>query len=200
MHRCKICLSSEPFGLKDLLFNSPVCGKCLNHFKDKVKTEIIDGIEYVFLYDYDHFFREIIYLYKAKYNKSLAVVFTYKHSSMLKRKYKGYTFLCVPSNERDNEKRGYNHVEEIAYTISSKVVSPFIKVREWKQSNKKREEREKIKDYITLNDVSVKKLKKVVIIDDIYSTGNTIKACIRHLNIKSDIKVLCICRNVSKKV
>ena len=154
----------------------------------------------MFLYEYDAFFKEIIYLYKAKYNKSLSTVFTYKHRRMLKRKYRGYTFLCVPSNESDNEKRGYNHVEEIAKSISSKVLCPFNKDFEWKQSSKSKEEREEIKKCITLKDHEVENLKKIVLIDDIYSTGNTIKSCIRHLNVKSDIKVLCICRNVSKKI
>jgi len=200
MNRCRICLSSIPRGLLDLLFNNPVCIRCLSKFKDRVRIEYIDGIEHMFLYEYDDFLKDIIYLYKAKYNKSLAKVFTYKHKYALKKKYSKYTFLCVPSNEIDNKKRGYNHVEEIAYTISSKVMSPFLKTREWKQSSKKREERRKIESYIKLENEEVKKIRKVVIIDDIYSTGNTIKTCIRQLNSKSDIKVLCICRNVSKKI
>ena len=62
----------------------------------------------------------------------------------------------------------------------------------------KSNDRDKISEVIGMDQNMIKGLKRIVIIDDIYSTGNTIKSCIRHINSKCDIKVLCICRNMLK--
>lgn len=198
MSKCRVCHSQSYNGLVDLLFDPPVCAKCLEGFEDVFSVEYIDGVEHLFLYEYNSFLRELIYLYKGRYNKDLSTVFVYKYKFYLKYKYRRYTFLCVPSNESDDRKRGFNHVEELAKEISTKVICPFYKNKEWKQSSKKRNKRSDIGKVIDANLDMIKNLKRVVIIDDIYSTGNTIKSCIRHINSKCDIKVLCFCRNVLK--
>ena len=66
MSRCKVCLASSYSGLVDLLFNVPICSTCLKKFKDILKVEKIDGVEHLFLYEYNSFLREIIYLYKGR--------------------------------------------------------------------------------------------------------------------------------------
>ena len=199
MSKCKVCLETKYEGLLDLLIDPPLCASCLSKIKEIVKIEMIDGIEHLFLYEYNSFLREIIYLYKGRYNKDLFDVFTYKYKHFLKYKYRKYTFLCAPSNKDDDLKRSFNHVHQIATSISSKVLSPFYKKKEWKQSDKKREERSNIDEVIGVDENLIKGLKRVVIIDDIYSTGNTIRACVRQIKHKCDIKVLCICRNMLKK-
>ena len=198
MSKCRVCLNESYQGLIDLLFNPPICAQCLNGFEDIVKVEYIDGIEHLFLYKYNSFLRELIYLYKGRYNKALSAVLIYKYKLYLKYKYRKYTFLCVPSNRDDDRKRGFNHVEEIAKEISTKVICPFYKKKRWKQSDMKSNDRDKISEVIGIDQNMIKGLKRIVIIDDIYSTGNTIKSCIRHINSKCDIKVLCICRNMLK--
>jgi orotate phosphoribosyltransferase-like protein len=100
---------------------------------------------------------------------------------------------------KKGKKRDRKSVEKQIATISNKVICPFYKKKDWKQSDKHGDERKGIYDVIGVDFDMIKDLKKVVIIDDIYSTGNTIKSCIRHINSKCDIKVLCICRNVLKK-
>ena len=194
-----MCLKITYSGLMDLLCDVPICSSCIKGIKDLLKIEKINGIEYMFLYEYNNFFRELIYLYKGRYNISLSKVFVYKYQFYLKYKYRKYTFLCAPSSKVDDAKRGFNHVYEVAKCISNKVMCPFYKKSDWKQSDKHGDERKGICDVIGVNLDMIKGLKKVVIIDDIYSTGNTIKSCIRHLNEKCDIRVLCVCRNMLKK-
>ena len=193
-----MCLKSSYSGLIDLLIDVPICSSCLKGMKDLFRIEKINGIEHLFLYEYNSFLREVIYLYKGRYNIELSKVLMYKYRLYLKYKYKKYTFLCVPSNRGDDKKRGFNHVEQLARCISNKVMCPFYKKSDWKQSDKHGKEREGIYDVIGIDLEMVKGLRKVVIIDDIYSTGNTIKSCIRQITQKCDIKVLCVCRNMLK--
>ena len=200
MSLCKVCLKEQYLGLIDLLFDPPVCINCLRSMDSILKREIIDGIEYLFIYKYNDILKDVIFSFKGLYIKDLALVLTYQYKWYLKFKYRKHTFLCVPSTFGDDNKRGFNHVEEIAKTISSKVITPFYKVKEWKQSSKNKKEREDINNVIAVNENMISKLKRIVIIDDIYSTGNTIKSCIRQIKHKCDIKVLCICKNVSKNV
>ena len=71
--------------------------------------------------------------------------------------------MCVPSTLEDDKKRGFNHVEEIARTISSKVIKPFYKIKDWKQSSKKKKERESIKNLIKLSLLLILEQKKNLI-------------------------------------
>ena len=200
MSLCKVCFNQEINTLNDLLFTPPICVKCLAKFKTLFLKEKNKGIEYLFLYNYEGIIKELIYSFKGLYRKDLACVFTYQYKNFLRSKYRGYTFLCAPSMQSDDLKRGYNHVEEIAKSISKKVLKPFYKCKEWKQSDKSYSQRKNIKDIIKVNSEMIKGLKKVVIIDDIFSTGSTIESFIQHIDTNCDIKVLCICRNLSKNV
>ena len=197
---CRVCHQNSILGLNDLLFSPPICVNCLKKFKRIFKIYYINGVEHLFLYEYNDFVKELIYLYKGKYNKSLSDVFTYSEKMFLKLRYLGYTFLCAPSSIHDDIKRDFNHVEEIAKSISLKVIKPFYKISDWKQSSKNKEERAKIEKIIRIDYEKIKGLKKIVIIDDIYSTGSTINACIKLIKHKCKIKVLCICKNVAKNV
>lgn len=93
----------------------------------------------------------------------------------------------VPLHKSKLRKRGYNQAEIIAVSLGEKMgipVAPDVLCRKKKTSAQKElNDKERLKNLenafiITDNDV---KYNKVILVDDIYTTGTTIDACARVL-------------------
>ena len=120
---CLICFSSlfEKSSLSSLLaLNDKVCDSCLSKFKKINKTQIILGVQTTFLYEYNSMMKKLIYQYKGCYDILLKDVFLLQHKFYINRRFKDYTVIFPPSNEYENEKRGYNHIKEIVKTLNLK--------------------------------------------------------------------------------
>lgn len=114
--------------------------------------------------------------------------------------------IPVPIAPNRARKRGFNQALDLAHELSSLTQIPVYdclkRIKETKPQSKcsRKERQTNILDCIGLNpDIDVPELKKVAIIDDIYTTGATIKECIKvlqkELRIKSDmffVIVVCI--------
>lgn len=105
----------------------------------------------------------------------------------------------VPLHEKRKRSRGFNQAEVLAWLIGKKLnlpVMPEIMVRQkntvaQKELNdKERQENVKNAFKIVCNEV---KLKRVLLVDDIYTTGSTIDAAAKALKDKGIEKVYYIC-------
>lgn len=196
---CLICFASlyEKTSLGSLLaLNDKICDNCLSKFKKINKRMLVDGIETLFLYEYNSMLKNIIYQYKGCYDIVLKNVFLIEHKNYINKKFKDYTIIYPPSNDFENEKRGFNHIEEIVKTLNLEYMDIFYKSVEHKQSNLKFNQRERVKDVIKLKENTYLKQKKYLIIDDIYTSGSTLKCIINILLLngikKENIKALII--------
>ena len=119
----------------------------------------------------------------------------------LKIYFSGYKVIPIPSYKKDDELRGFNHVVEVFKMIGLDVLQIIEKTEHFKQAEKSAKERQSIKKYLQLNtDKSLKK-DRVLIVDDIYTTGSTMKAAINlveKLNPK-EIKVLVLAKTKNKE-
>lgn len=173
-----------------------------NHFIQKrelcLGTEIrtLHFISYsAFLYKYK--IRELIHLYKFKKKVYLAKVIAkllydliiLKIPEIVDNK-KNFELVCVPSHYFRVFKRGFNHMNIIAYELSKLLNIRFNKgllIRSKYTSslyNKTKQEREKIiKNCFKVNNTKLEnKNTKIILIDDILTSGTTIKECIKTLN------------------
>ena len=96
----------------------------------------------------------------------------------LKEKYKDYIIVVTPSSLIDNRKRGFAPMEEIGRTIHSNLFLSLYKKEHYKQSDLSFEERKNVKDKIGIENGEVLKGKKVLIIDDVLTSGSTLHACL----------------------
>ena len=203
MKDCKICFSQiKKRGINSLFNNSSICQKCFNEFEVICKLESIEGVKTLFLYSYNDYLKKLIYQFKGCYDIELRNVFLERYLLILKIIFYGYHIVCVPSSKIDNEKRKFNHVEEIASTLNLPILNCLEKISDDKQSNKRKDQRDKIKNHIRIINQDVLKNKKILIIDDIFTTGNTLKTCIdlvRKGNPKR-IKAFIICKNCRNSV
>ena len=118
----------------------------------------------------------------------------------LKIYFSGYRIIPIPSYKKDDELRGFNHVVEVFKQMGLEVYQIIEKTEHFKQAEKSAKERQSIKKYLQLNtDKSLKK-DKVLIVDDIYTTGATINAAIKLVETldPKEIRVLVLAKTKNK--
>ena len=182
----------------------------LNYYKENIKNNLynkkiqlnkiyFDGLIYCF--NYKGLLRNLILKYK--FNDS---AYLYKFFSTIiinKEKYcrilKSYDIIIpVPMYEKKFLERGYNQTEliakDIALKIGIKLEKELVqKIKNTKiQSSLSKEERKKnIKNAFLVNNKKNIKNKKIIIFDDIYTTGETVNELSRVLK-KSGAKEILI--------
>ncbi len=136
-------------------------------------------------YPYEEKIRELLYQFKGCYDVELAGVFFDYQRRYLSLRFRGYVIVPIPSSSSSNEARGFNHVIEMAKSIGLPILPLLKKNCDFKQSDLSLEERKKVGDNLSL--ISKKSLegKKILLLDDVYTTGSTIRAC---LNLLSSLK------------
>ncbi len=171
------------------------CGKCSNiieYYHEKVdicanEEEKCDMVISAILYD--GFLKEKVLQYKFRGAKYLAPSFAeilipkvYKYSADFDY------IISVPISEKRLKERGYNQSDLIA-----KYLSKFTKVQykqdvlikiknNMKQSELNLNERkENVKDAYSIKNIEVIKDKRIILLDDIYTTGATLNECARIL-------------------
>ena len=120
----------------------------------------------------------------------------------LKILYMGYKIIPVPSYKEDDEKRGFNHVNEVFKMLGLEILPIVEKTEHFKQAEHGVKKRKEIRKYLRLNIQNSLSKTRVLIVDDIYTTGSTIKATINlveKLNPK-EIKILVLAKTKPKEV
>ena len=196
---CKICFSPiEQNSFHYLLWKHPtICHDCLLKFGPVLKTFWIDKIECLHIFFYNEKIQEMLYQFKGCKDYELYSVFLEYYSQYLNYKFKGYEIIPAPSYEKSDKDRGFNHVEEIFKILNLKMNKCVHKTKQVKQADLTTKEREKIGQYLVIDDVDLKK-KKILLVDDVYTTGSTIKSMIKLVQEKGakTIKVLLMSKTI----
>jgi len=196
MSKCLICNEKIQDSFNNI-FNDRnyLCYDCLNKFKMRNKKFLIEGCKGIVLYYYDDFFKTILFRYKGAGDYALKDVFISNYKNKIKRKYKGYKIIVAPSNESVEKRRGFCHLEEIFNCLGLEIIKCFKKEVEWKQSDKKIRERKEIQDIIKIDKSMLKGVKKVLIVDDVLTSGSTIKSMVCQIPQNIVKKVLILSSN-----
>lgn len=196
MSNCLVCDNVIEENFSSLFCDEvKVCYECFNKFKRRDSKFVIDGVEGIILYYYDEFFKDVLYRYKGCYDYMLKDVFLSYKLNSLKRKYRGYQIILAPSNKEIENKRGFNHLEEIFKCLKLPIIKCFKKIKKWKQSDKKLNERKQIQKVIKIDKSCLNNAKKMLIVDDVLTSGSTIKSLISQLPPCIDKKVLVLSSN-----
>ena len=157
----------------------------------------IDNIKALTLFEYDVYMKDLIYKLKGCYDYELKDIFLEPYKRELSILYKGYTIIPAPSFHQDDINRGFNHVVEIFKSLNLPMIQAFKKIDKFKQADHNFKERKEISKYIKLID-NIELKNKILLVDDIYTTGSTMKTMITILKNKGikDIKVLVLCKTV----
>lgn len=149
---------------------------------------MIGDIEGYYIYNYDEEVQKNLYQFKGCFDIELAPIFLEYFRPFLKLKYFGYCIVPAPSHKNADKERGFNHVVEIFKCLNLKMIRCVSKTNNVKQSDLKAGERAKVANHLEINDVDLSG-KKILIVDDVYTTGSTVKAMINLVKNKNPKKI-----------
>lgn len=151
-----------------------------------------DFDEHIYIFKYEGIIREEILKYKFQeksYNYKMfsKIILNDKEMCEILREYE--MIIPVPVSKRRKKDRGYNQTELIAKEISKELNIEYVKdvlykvkdtIAQSKLNKEQREENAKgvyeIKNNQRVNN------KRILLIDDIYTTGSTVRECSKILN------------------
>lgn len=178
---CEIC-RSQLDSLKESIHcagcgrkqaHSSYCSDCLEW--EKVYPN--ESFRHTALFTYNAFAKKYMEKFKIMGDCELAGLLSWDLHAACKEKGKEALFVPIPISERSREIRGFNQSE----LLLQKAHIPYISVlqnqsEEEKQSKKDKRERMTAAQPFEVNTKSASILpgKKVVIVDDIYTTGRTL--------------------------
>ncbi len=156
-----------------------ICLRCFLSLKPTYFRWKENGISFMAIYPYEQEFQSLIYQYKGCGDIELASCFLERINLLLKLRYRGYKLVYAPSHPSKVLERGFDHVPTIFSSLGLPVLHALAKTEDVKQSSQSKGERKKVGKYIRLIDPQGIRGQKILLVDDIFTTGSTVRACLR---------------------
>ena len=196
---CKICFKDIKYiSYRHLIFNKLlICDSCFDKLQIQIERFSIEGSKGISIYHYDEMIRELLFKLKGCYDIELAPIFLHSVARILHIKYLRYEIVPIPSWHEDDLKRGFNHVEEIFKVLKLPINKVLYKMENLKQATSSKNERTLMIDNLGIKDDKNIKGKNILLVDDVTTTGSSLKGAIRLLKKSGikNIKILVMARN-----
>lgn len=175
---CKICFSPINDHNFSTLFtpDSHICDKCYRTLNINFEKEVQDDLTTYYLSHYTETIKSLIYHFKGLGDIELSSVFFERTAKVLHHYFRSYVLIPVPSSKEGNEKRGFNHVVEMFKPLNLPIIHCLKKIKDIKQADLSKEERMKVKNNLMVVNGEQITGKKLLIIDDIKTTGSSLLA------------------------
>ncbi len=180
-------------GLCGKIYSGSICPKCYYNLKNELKfsKENNEDFNIYYIGFYEKTIRKL--LLKFKFKECAYLVNTFidilsKNQKMIKT-IKRYDYIIpVPMYTTNKKIRGYNQTELLAKKINDRFNIKcrndiLLKAKQNKRQSQltEKERIENVKNVYQLKKQEEIKNKNILLLDDIYTTGNTIKACRKEL-------------------
>ena len=192
--RCLYCNKPiDRYTLKSfLLKDDSLCIDCRKELKVDRKIIKLYDLEVETFFEYEGIFKDLLLQFKECYDEALKDVFLYDLKEYLEFKYHGYNIVYVPSSLKKINERGFNHLKLIYSSLNLKKEDVLRTKQDLIQQGKNKEDRIKIIDNFYFEG---KHLKKVLIVDDVLTTGSSMLGAFKALNGKCEkIKAICLAK------
>lgn len=171
---------------------SPLCEACRSDLLEETKTDYVRPHEVISFLDYNPAVKELFHRYKFMRDYCLAEVL----SLFIKIKAHQYDVIIpIPLSKKRLAERGYNQVTAVLDILKITYTDCLVSKERARQSELTKEARAKSQNPFTFKasfDVSFLHEKRILIVDDIYTTGMTMSYAMEVLEVAglNDIKVL----------
>lgn len=183
--KCLLCdkdkANSDIF---DIFSEDCLCHNCRSLWEKKEIVFRYEGVKLRSTYIYNEAFSKALIQYKECYDEALKDIFLYGLRYKLNTIYHGYTMLLMPSSLEKEERRGFSHLELIFNSLELPYISPFIKDKDISQKSQNINLRKEIRNSIKLKE-GIEIPKKVLLVDDVITSGATLSSAIACLNKRS---------------
>lgn len=128
------------------------------------------------LYKYNDFAKEVLAKFKYRGDYEIARIFSKQLQDVWKQMgHDNFEMVPIPLHSNRLKERGFNQTEALLNVIPKSYQTILKRKQGEKQSKKSREERLKTKQIFYLaNEIDLRG-KQIVLIDDIYTTGTTLR-------------------------
>ena len=169
--------------------DSCLCSECQNKLVPYFKKFKIGSADGLAIYRYDDNIKSLLYQLKGCYDVELAPIFFNRFKNELRLVYEGFIVVPAPSFYDEDEAREFNHVVEMFKFLNLHIYHLVNKISKFKQAENTKRQRKTIIDHFACESLSEIYGKKVLIVDDVMTTGSTLKAMVSLLS-KGQPKVL----------
>jgi competence protein ComFC len=170
---CDMC--GRPFaGLEPSHRQGRLCTDCVRWQEDDEWKDVLTKNRSVYMYN--EFMKEVVAIWKFRGDYAMAEAFQEEFRREFYRHF-DHTFLIVPiplSAERLYE-RGFNQAKALAELLNLPIHDILTRHHLEKQSKKSRRERLQTENVFQLSEKTSLQDKHIVLIDDIYTTGTTLR-------------------------
>lgn len=168
---CKIC--GRPFDkLEEQYRQNELCNDCVRWESSTKWQGILEKNISIFIYN--DFMAELIARYKYRGDYELAKIFAEDIKQAVKQ-LKYDLIVPIPLSDERLYERGFNQAESLAIEAGLSITNLLSRHHSEKQSKKSREERIHLKQVFKLRQEPKIERKSILLIDDIYTTGSTIR-------------------------
>lgn len=168
---CRIC--SRPFRQLDEKFrHNDICHDCSRWEEDHEWKGLLEKNTSLFLYN--DFLKEVIARYKFRGDYILAEVF----AAFFKEKLNEIDhdlLVPIPLSEERLYERGFNQAAALSIVSGFRPTEILSRIHSEKQSKKSRSERIHLPQVFQIAAETKLAGKKIILIDDIYTTGSTLR-------------------------
>lgn len=176
-HLCHWCIKPiyHDAHTLDLFYHHPyLCNACFDTFKKPIKLKL-NGCQIEGLVIYDAMIQTLLYRYKEDKDIVMAPSFFY-HSKRKLKKHKDWVFMMMPSSKEKTKERGFHPLYEMIKPYTKSISWGLYKQSDIKQSTQTKSTRQQIK--LGINEIELMKLKgqKIILIDDVITTGHTLSS------------------------